>query len=90
MYASLLSGSFISSLDANSCLGLLAFHPAVREAAPQWEVLLYVYATPLIPVLFSLLVGLNIPTWSINRINYQFIFGLHLLPSISRIVNEVW
>lgn len=90
MYVRLLSGLFISILDAETRHGLLAFQPAVREAVPQWEALLYVYATFLIPVLFSLLVGLNIWTWSKNRINYQFIFGLHLLPSISRIVNEVW
>lgn len=53
-----------------------AFKPDVREALPAWQALLYVYATLMIPVLFSLLVGLNIWTWTRNRINYQFIFGL--------------
>lgn len=72
---------YVKSLSVDNLYKILnrfyaAFKANVREASPQWQGLLYVYATLLIPVLFSLLVGLNIWTWNRNRINYQFIFGL--------------
>jgi hypothetical protein len=35
-----------------------------------------VYGVLLIPVLFSLLIGINLLVWSRSRINYVFIFGM--------------
>ena len=37
------------------------------------------YATFLVPLVFALLVGVNIWVWNWSRINYQFIFGTYLL-----------
>lgn len=49
--------------------------PHTQEAIPGWQGLLFVYAVLLLPVLFSLLVGVNLLVWSRSRINYVFIFG---------------
>ena len=51
-----------------------AFLPETRSAIP-WDALLLVYATLAIPLVFSLLVGVNVWAWSRARINYSFIFG---------------
>lgn len=48
---------------------------STREALPTWEVLLYLYSVLVLPVIFSLLVGLNLAAWASARINYVFIFG---------------
>ncbi|KAI5121712.1 hypothetical protein M0805_002105 [Coniferiporia weirii] len=53
-----------------------SFQPDVRASLPSWNALLYIYGTLMLPVLFSLLVGLNIWVWNRSRINYQFIFEL--------------
>ncbi|KAG8734798.1 hypothetical protein FRC10_011431 [Ceratobasidium sp. 414] len=47
-----------------------------REAIPEWAALLQVYAALCIPVVFSLLVGLNLIAWARARINFIFIFEL--------------
>jgi len=39
------------------------------------DALLYIYATFLIPVVFSMLIGLNLHVWTRCNINYAFIFG---------------
>jgi len=48
---------------------------STRKALPTWEVLLYLYSVLVLPVVFSLLVGLNLAAWASARINYVFIFG---------------
>lgn len=54
---------------------LSGFQPDTLQAIPGRDGLLFVYAIFLVPVLFSLLVGMNILVWSRSRINYVFIFG---------------
>lgn len=51
------------------------FQEDTREAIPGWDGLLFVYSVFLVPVVFVLLVGLNLAVWSNSRINYVFIFG---------------
>ncbi|KAG9009095.1 hypothetical protein FRB94_012491 [Tulasnella sp. JGI-2019a] len=52
--------------------------PETREQIPLWGTLLEAYATLAIPIIFSLLVGLNVLVWSHKRLNYVFIFELDL------------
>ena len=54
------------------CLG---YQPSIRNAFPAWDQLLFIYAILGVPVLFSILVGLNLLVWARLRINYGFIFG---------------
>ncbi|KAG6848027.1 hypothetical protein H0H93_004083, partial [Arthromyces matolae] len=49
---------------------------STRDAIPAWEALLFLYGVVFIPVLFSLLVGINLLVWADARINYVFIFEL--------------
>ncbi|KAF7351257.1 SPX and EXS domain-containing protein 3 [Mycena sanguinolenta] len=56
-----------------------SFQPSVRDSIPGWDGLLFVYGVFLIPVVFSVLLGLNITAWSRARINYVFIFEFDLL-----------
>ncbi|KAG9081541.1 hypothetical protein FRC06_005512, partial [Ceratobasidium sp. 370] len=53
-----------------------AFQAERREEIPEWAALLQVYAALCIPVIFSLLVGLNLIAWARARINFIFIFEL--------------
>ena len=53
----------------------LVFQTDTQQAVPAWDMLLFVYGIILIPVLFSLLVGINLLVWAESRINYSFIFG---------------
>ncbi|KAF8155818.1 hypothetical protein B0H34DRAFT_659437, partial [Crassisporium funariophilum] len=53
----------------------LVFQEETRIAIPAWDILLYLYGVILVPVLFTLLVGVNLLVWSMSRINYVFIFG---------------
>ncbi|KAF7316200.1 Signal transduction protein [Mycena indigotica] len=55
-----------------------SYQQATRDAIPGWDALLLVYATFLIPVVFSFLVGINVLIWSNTRINYVFIFEFDL------------
>lgn len=52
-----------------------SFQQHTREEIPAWDGLLFVYSIFLVPVVFALLVGLNLQVWSQSRINYVFIFG---------------
>lgn len=63
---------------------LLGFQPDTRQAIPGYDGLLYIYSVFLIPVLFILLVGVNILGWHHARINYVFIFGEPLVCYIAR------
>ena len=54
---------------------LAGFQADTRRAIPGYDGLLFLYSIFVIPVIFSLLVGLNILVWSNSRINYVFIFG---------------
>jgi len=51
------------------------FQPERRAQIPAWDVLLFIYGVFLVPVLFSLLIGITMSIWSNSRINYVFIFG---------------
>lgn len=55
-----------------------AARPAVQQELPYWRALLEVYSALAIPVVFSLLIGLNMITWARKRLNYVFIFELDL------------
>ncbi|CAE6461998.1 unnamed protein product [Rhizoctonia solani] len=50
--------------------------PEAREQVPEWQSLLQVYAALSLPVIFVLLIGLNLVAWAQARINFVFIFGL--------------
>ena len=52
-----------------------AFRESTRDNLPGWDALLLVYATLFVPVVFSLMVGINILVWTKLRINHPFIFG---------------
>ncbi|KAI0346442.1 EXS-domain-containing protein [Trametopsis cervina] len=56
----------------------LSFQPETRQAIPGHDGLLYVYSVFLIPILFLLLVGVNVLGWHAARINYVFIFEFDL------------
>jgi hypothetical protein len=51
------------------------YQPSTRAEIPVWSGLLVVYATLFVPVLFSLMVAINILVWTKVRINHAFIFG---------------
>jgi hypothetical protein len=63
----------------STCLSTLAFQEDTREDIPGWDGLLFVYGILVVPVLFAVLVGVNLLVWSRSRINYVFIFGKVLL-----------
>ena len=65
--------------------GYSGFQTSTRAEIPSWDALLIVYATMFIPVLFSLMVGINIFVWDKVRINHVFIFGeCDTAPAISQ------
>ncbi|KAF9060164.1 hypothetical protein BDP27DRAFT_432124 [Rhodocollybia butyracea] len=51
-----------------------SFQAETRASIPGWDGLLFVYSILLIPVVFSILVGINLAVWSRSQINYVFIF----------------
>ncbi|KAG8819078.1 hypothetical protein FRC19_010139 [Serendipita sp. 401] len=53
-----------------------SFQAPTREAVPAWAALLQIYLAFFIPVVFGLLVSLNLIVWAHVRINYIFIFEL--------------
>lgn len=53
-----------------------SFQQTTRDQIPGWDGLLFAYSILLVPVIFSLLVGVNILVWARARINYVFIFEL--------------
>ena len=53
----------------------LVFQEQTRRDIPAWDALLFLYGIILVPMIFVLLVGLNLLVWSRSRINYVFIFG---------------
>jgi hypothetical protein len=55
-----------------------SLQPETRAVIQSWDVLLFIYSVIFIPVLFSLLVGINLLVWSNARINYVFIFELDI------------
>lgn len=60
----------------------LGFQAETRRVIPEYAALLYVYGTLLVPVIFVMLIGLNIIAWSRTRINYIFIFGAGRLETL--------
>jgi hypothetical protein len=67
-------GLYFSGLSA-VVEGYSGFQTSTRAEIPSWDALLIVYATMFIPVLFSLMVVINIFAWDKVRINHVFIFG---------------
>ncbi|KAG9017993.1 hypothetical protein FRB90_012718 [Tulasnella sp. 427] len=55
-----------------------ASRPDVQQIIPYWRALLEVYSALAIPVVFSVLIGLNMIAWGRKRLNYVFIFELDL------------
>ncbi|KAG8807091.1 hypothetical protein FRC17_004659 [Serendipita sp. 399] len=53
-----------------------SFQTPIREVIPAWSALLQIYLAFFIPVIFGLLVSLNLIIWAHVRINYIFIFEL--------------
>ncbi|KAJ7740035.1 SPX domain-containing protein [Mycena maculata] len=75
MYATRFAhGDKKKAMDRLRSGGALRYQQSTRDAIPGWDALLLVYSIFLIPVLFSLLVGLNLLVWTHSRINYPFIF----------------
>ncbi|KAJ6627863.1 SPX domain-containing protein [Mycena sp. CBHHK59/15] len=73
------SGIAIGSAMAAFASGLAhSVEQRTRDAIPGWDGLLFIYGVLAIPVLFALLVGLNLLVWARSRINYVFIFELDL------------
>ncbi|KAG9046374.1 hypothetical protein FS837_004550 [Tulasnella sp. UAMH 9824] len=56
--------------------------PELQQAMPYWRVMLEIYSALAIPVVFSLLIGLNMIAWARKRLNYVFIFELDLRTAI--------
>lgn len=54
------------------------FQADTRDAIPGWDGLLFLYGTFLVPILFALLLGINLMVWSRSSINYVFIFGMNI------------
>ncbi|KAL0578222.1 Xenotropic and polytropic retrovirus receptor 1 [Marasmius crinis-equi] len=54
-----------------------SFQPERRASIVGWDGLLFVYGILFIPVVFALLVGVNLAIWSRSHINYVFIFELN-------------
>jgi hypothetical protein len=75
VYQSMFTFLILWALRSESPSWSEGFQPERRAQIPQWDALLFIYSTFLIPVLFSLLVGINMWIWSNSRINYVFIFG---------------
>jgi len=59
-----------------------SFQPHVRESIPYFSALLQNYATLFIPVVFALLIGVNMQVWRLARINWVFIFELDVRTAI--------
>ncbi|KDN50194.1 hypothetical protein RSAG8_01530, partial [Rhizoctonia solani AG-8 WAC10335] len=71
------SGMLIGlALPALAMGGYYSLQEEKREQIPEWAALLQVYAALCIPVIFSLLLGLNMVAWARARINFIFIFEL--------------
>lgn len=71
------SGLFMGLALPAFAAGLyLSFQTETRNAIPGWNGLLFMYGVLLVPVLFGLLLGLNLLVWARSSINYVFIFEL--------------
>ncbi|EIW72108.1 hypothetical protein TREMEDRAFT_70627 [Tremella mesenterica DSM 1558] len=55
---------------------VLARQKDTQAAVPQWEALLYLYAGLFLPVIFAMLVELNLDAYVAARINYEFVMEL--------------
>ncbi|CAE7131059.1 unnamed protein product, partial [Rhizoctonia solani] len=76
-YSTFRSGTWIGlSIPALGMALYRLLQAEAREQVPEWPSLLQVYAALSIPVIFVLLVGLNLVAWAQARINFVFIFGL--------------
>ncbi|KAF5357202.1 hypothetical protein D9756_006620 [Leucocoprinus leucothites] len=76
-FSTLRSGILIGAAIPALASGLYySFLEETREQIPDWDALLYFYGIFLIPVVFSILIGLNLLVWARSRVNYTFIFEL--------------
>ncbi|KAN0085736.1 EXS family domain containing protein [Tylopilus felleus] len=55
----------------------LSLQENTRMSLPSCDIILFIYSILVIPVLLSLLIGINILVWTRKRISYAFIFGLN-------------
>lgn len=62
--------------------GLRRVNQLATSPVIPWGVMLYLYGVLFLPMLFALLVGLNLAAWASARINYVFIFELDVLSRI--------
>ncbi|KAF8306714.1 SPX-domain-containing protein [Clavulina sp. PMI_390] len=75
-----------------------SFQQDTRAAIPAWAALLQVYGGLLLPVVFAMLISINMLVWKRCRINYVFIFVygvaripiLHSLLFNSPVVQPLW
>ncbi|KAJ7100199.1 SPX domain-containing protein [Mycena belliarum] len=91
-YKSHHNSTFWSGVAIGSALAAFAsgvahsVRESTREAILGWDGLLFMYGVLAVPVLFALLVGVNLLVWARSRINYVFIFGefefLRILPAV--------
>ncbi|KAJ7683001.1 SPX domain-containing protein [Mycena rosella] len=79
-YKSHHNSTFCSGIAIGSALAALgsgiahSFQQSTRDAIPGWSGLLFIFGVLALPVIFALLVGLNLLVWARARINYVFIF----------------
>lgn len=74
------SGIFLGLAVPALASGLFhSFQEQTRRDIPAWDALLFLYGIILVPMIFVLLVGLNLLVWSRSRINYVFIFELDVM-----------
>ncbi|KAJ7158187.1 EXS family protein/ERD1/XPR1/SYG1 family protein [Mycena crocata] len=80
-YKSHHNSTFCSGIAIGSALAAFGsgiahcLQQSTRDAISGWDGLLFIYGVLAVPVLFALLVGLNLLVWTRARINYVFIFG---------------
>lgn len=75
LYNGQLGRLFLLLRDQFDGMLFLASQPSTKIGLPSWEVLLYLYGVVFLPLMFALLVGLNLAGWASARINYVFMFG---------------
>jgi hypothetical protein len=70
------SALFIATALVSLCQLLPGTLEGTRQQIKSWDALLFIYGLFFVPVLFSMLIGLNVLVWAQCRVNYTFIFGV--------------
>ncbi|CAJ0883213.1 21885_t:CDS:10 [Entrophospora sp. SA101] len=66
-----------ASLRVGLCLGIaipIIIFYASSTQPEKWDILIHLYIGVLLPIIMSLLIGINMYIWDQTRINYKFIF----------------